>query len=130
MPFQAANAPTLTCFVMEHLTLSIPSGQESDKFIIGLQRCPLHCLEERFVDMRTKLLSFALILCLVSVAMLFLASPALAAEEGGGHEEEHETPGSENGIIVALGGAIGVYGFIFFIVFNILRKRKKAKVKQ
>lgn len=80
--------------------------------------------------MRAKLLSFLLMSCLAMFLVLSIASPALAGEGGGVHEEEHETPGSENGLIVAVGGAIGVYGLIFFLVFRILSKRKKAQVKQ
>lgn len=72
--------------------------------------------------MRAKLLAIALMLVFAFALMVQLMPTASASEEAA---TEHETPGSENGLVVAVGGAIAVYGFLSVILFMTLRKRKK-----
>jgi len=74
--------------------------------------------------LRSKLPAFVLMFCLAMSLLVLFASPALAVEEG---HEETEVPGSENGLVVAIGGAIGVFGLLAVIIFMILRKGKKKK---
>jgi len=40
-------------------------------------------------------------------------------------ESEHEVPGSENGLIVAIGGVIGIVVVLALVLIMVLRKRKK-----
>jgi hypothetical protein len=71
-------------------------------------------------DMRSKLPAFVFMLCLTMALALLSASPALAAEGEGTGVTTYD-----NGLVVAVLGIIVLYGFLFGMVFNILRKRKK-----
>ncbi len=70
---------------------------------------------------RTKLTSLGLTLFFLLSLMLFLASPVLAAEGG----SEELLPFYQNGLAVAVLGIIGIYAFLGFILYRVLRKRKK-----
>ena len=50
-------------------------------------------------------------------------SSVFAADNSSGNETI--IPGSENGLIVALGGIVAVVLFLLVILLNVLRKRKK-----
>jgi hypothetical protein len=64
-------------------------------------------------------------LCASMALISLAASPALAQD----HEGTGELQTYPNGLIVAILGIACVYGFVFGIVFNILRKRKKKLQK-
>ncbi len=70
---------------------------------------------------RTKLMSLGLTIFFLLSLMLFLASPVLASEGG----SEDLMPVYDNGLAVAIGGVLGIYLFLGFILFRVLRKRKK-----
>ena len=72
---------------------------------------------------RTKLLTLGLALFFLASLMLLIASPALAAENGGDNTPLGPQP--ENGLLVAVLGVLGIYIFLGFILWRVLRKRKK-----
>ena len=75
-----------------------------------------------------KFIALGLLFCFIASLMLLTATPALASdgEEGDG---EDLGPSPENGLTVAVGGVIGIYVFLSLILINVLRKRKKQKMK-
>jgi len=77
----------------------------------------------RRMAVRTKLLALGLTFCFLASLMLFIASPALASDGESG--ESDLGPAPDNGLVVAIGGVIGIYLFLGFILFRVLRKRKK-----
>jgi hypothetical protein len=81
------------------------------------------------LELRAKLFALGLVFVLAMLAIASSASTALADEPGPHEGEEHEVPGSENGLVVAIGGIIGVYGFIGIILFMVMRKKKKPQPK-
>lgn len=77
--------------------------------------------------MRSKLPVFVLLLFLAMTLMVQFAPLASATMEA--TATTGETPGSENGLAVALGGAIAVYGFLGAILFLVMRKNKKKRAR-
>ncbi len=74
---------------------------------------------------RTKLVSLGLTMFFLLSLMLFLASPVLASEGG----SQDLMPVYENGLAVAVGGVLGIYLFLGFILYRVLRKRKKQMMQ-
>lgn len=77
---------------------------------------------------RTKLLTLGLTLFFLASLMLFIASPVLAAEGDGGYETPLG-PQPPNGLLVAVLGVLGIYVFLGFILWRVLRKRKKQMMQ-
>ncbi|HUL40187.1 MAG TPA: hypothetical protein VLU38_07845 [Methanomassiliicoccales archaeon] len=75
---------------------------------------------------RTRLLTLGLALLFLASLMLLIASPALAAENGG---DTPLGPQPENGLLVAVLGVLGIYIFLGFILWRVLRKRKKQMMQ-